>query len=228
MMKKFLAILIVLFAFGCSGELQKENITEKIKVDTTTEMNVNIQSWDEKQDSLRKLILESKENEMLKTSFVQEMYIRDVVILKNNILHFNIFFDIHGNDCVAPDCYQTELYFNFKFDNKFIFPKTIPFVVHEYGCIENGKNFSDEFQLIEENQKYVIYSCKKQNCSLVLFANNIEYDNYAYYFDNVEYGMINSGSIDEILNSQEEENAIIPYKSWILSTNEYENFLRNN
>lgn len=216
---------------GCINNIKQTPIEEKnettINEDSNSiELIESNSNWKQHQDSLREFILNSKESEILKNSFLQEMYIRDVVALKNNRVHINIFFDIHGLDCGAPDCYQTELYFNFELGDSLKFPKKVPFTVHEYGCIENGINLNDLFQLKEENENIVIYTSSKGKCVLVLFSNNDKSGNYAYYFDDIDLDLINVRNIMNILNQQEEEDAIIPYKSWLLSINEYENFLK--
>lgn len=52
--------------------------------------------WAKHQDSLRNVILRNKENKLLKESFLQEMYIRNVISVSNDSLFITIPFNKHG------------------------------------------------------------------------------------------------------------------------------------
>lgn len=228
-------MIVLLVAAGCSDEnhktIQKEPKSNEKQINQPIETSFSEKSiWVKDsvrfflaQDSLRNILIEKNGNTVLQESIIQEMYIRGIAQLVNNILHFNIFFDIHGLDCGAPDCYNTELYFSFGFNDKLIFPKKLSYVLHEYGCIEDSRDFNDVFELKFIDTNKVIYSCPKQKCTLVLFKSKEESGDYAFFFDDVEENEVNSKNVLTILNNQE-EGAIIPYKSWELTTNEYKVF----
>lgn len=84
--------------------------------------------WEKHQDSLRKKILKGKKSKILKESFLQEMYIRNVATIFNDSVAVNIPFNVHGPDCGAPDCYSTDISFSLKLDDKLIFPENIQFI----------------------------------------------------------------------------------------------------
>jgi hypothetical protein len=102
--------------------------------------------WQKKQDSLRNVILEGKPNEILKNSFLQEMYIRNVASVIKDCVFVNIPFDVHGPDCGAPDCYTTEISFSIKINDSLLFPENLKFQEHEYGCVDNEQKLSGTFQ----------------------------------------------------------------------------------
>ena len=85
---------------------------EKVANET---MESTILEWDKYQDSLRSLILRKKENKLLKESFLQEMYIRNIVSISKDSLFVRLPFNLHGPDCIAPDCYTTDISFGFKY-----------------------------------------------------------------------------------------------------------------
>jgi hypothetical protein len=81
---------------------------EKVNNKTTRKDSID---WEKRQDSLRKKILKGKKNKILKESFLQEMYIRNVATISNGSAIVNIHFNVHGPDCGAPDCYSTDIIF---------------------------------------------------------------------------------------------------------------------
>ncbi|MFV0541344.1 MAG: hypothetical protein ACK5MZ_08935 [Aestuariibaculum sp.] len=190
--------------------------------------NKHVYDWQQYQDSLRKELLKSKENEFLKNSFLQEMYIRNVVTISNDSLLFNIPFNVHGPDCGAPDCYSTDISFSFKFGDTLVFPKNLPFQEQEYGCTGKEIYLSGNFKLIEQTEKYIIYNSTKHKRTLVLFNSKKDTETTAFYFTNVEQNKINGTNIYTIADVTEENfnEKDYPFTSWILTTNEYENFIR--
>ena len=184
--------------------------------------------WEKQEDSIRNEILKRKDNKIVKESFLQEMYIRNVVAVSNDSLFFNIPFNLHGPDCGAPDCYSTDISFNFRLGNTLIFPKTLPFDEHEQGCVDKEKRFKGSFQLVEQTDKHIIYHSIKHRRTLVLFRSNKDNGTTAYYFTGVGQNRINGTNLYSITKdyNEEDRNSIYPFTSWILSTNEYENFLK--
>jgi hypothetical protein len=180
--------------------------------------------WSNRQDSIRNEILNRKENKMLKESFLQEMYIRDVVRVSNNSLFVVIPFNLHSFDCGAPDCYSTDVSFNFKLGDRLEFPKTLPFTEYEHGCVPEETKLSGTFKLQEETEKHVIYHSEEHKRTLVLFSNKV-IGTTAFYFVEVEENKINGKSVYEILEKDTDylNSFYSIYRSWILTTNDYEN-----
>ncbi|TDG35630.1 hypothetical protein EZJ43_13505 [Pedobacter changchengzhani] len=87
-------------------KVASKNNSTKIKKVSEKEL-----TFEETQDSLRKLILNSKPNENLKSSILQELYIRGLVNEEHGKIKFDLPFNLHGFDCGAPDCYSTDLKF---------------------------------------------------------------------------------------------------------------------
>jgi hypothetical protein len=139
-----------------SDSIGKTNIP-KSNSTSQAAANHNFTDWQNYQDSLRKEILKRRENIILKKSFLQEMYIRNVVKVLNDTLFFIIPFNLHGADCTAPDCYSTDVSFKFKLGNSVEFPKELQFQEYEYGCVNNEIKISGFFQLKEISADHVIY-----------------------------------------------------------------------
>lgn len=199
-------------------------IDEKVNNKTTVK---DIVDWEKYQDSLRNEILNRKKNKLLKESFLQEMYIRNVATISNDSVYVNIPFDLHGPDCGAPDCYSTDIRFSFKLGDKLIFPKKISFTEYEHGCVDKEQKLQGIFQLQEETTNHVIYYSTKHKRTLVLFSSNKENETTAFYFTGLGENRVTGQNVYNITNeyNEEDKNSIYPFTSWVLTTNEYENFL---
>lgn len=197
------------------GEQQQE--TEAILMES---------DWEKHQNSLRNEILKQKENKVLKESFLQEMYIRNVVCASNDSLFATIPFNLHSFDCGAPDCYSTDVSFSFKLGDTLKFPKILSFKEHEYGCVPEETKLSGTFQLMEQTEKHVIYYSTEHKRALILFSKKV-LGTTAFYFAKIEQDKINSKSVYEILEKDADFlDSFGIYRSWVLTTNEYENFLQ--
>jgi hypothetical protein len=235
-MRQVLSILIVIGLCSCGQENESTKIVDSTQNTDTliTEgkgkkaiNRLNMLSWEKYQDPLRNEILKRKDNKILKEGFLQEMYIRNVATVANENLFISIPFNLHGPDCGAPDCYSTDISFSFKFGDTLIFPKKIQFQEHEHGCIEKERKLSASFQLMEQDDKHVIYHSAKFKSTLVLFSSAKESGTIAYFFTAVEQGSITGKNVYDILKefNEDDRNAIYPFTSWILTTNEYETFI---
>jgi hypothetical protein len=234
-MKQIFTLLTILILCSC-GEQSAQTKTTLVHApddssntldNSETSENKSVFDWQQHQDSLRNEILKIKENEILKNSFLQEIYIRNVVTISNDSLHFNIPFNLHGPDCGAPDCYSTDISFTFKIGDTLIFPKHLPFKEHEHGCIDKPKHLSGEFILIEETDKYIIYHSIKPKRTLVLFSSSKETGTTAFYFTDVGQYDINGKNIYTIpdITKANVNEKNYPFTSWILTTNDYESFI---
>lgn len=202
-------------------EVNEPNSNFKSKVSINTKYYLD-------QDSLRNELLARKENETIKTSFLQELYIRNVVALEHDSLVFNIPFDLHGPDCGAPDCYTTDIQFSIGFKNKVLFPETILLTEHERGCIDTPITISAPFKLIEATENHVIYHSASYNRTLVLFNSNKATGTGAFYFSGKGSETVTGLNVYNIINNQSARSAEFPYPfmSWLLTTNEYARFLK--
>jgi len=155
---------------------------------------------------------------------LQEIYaIRNVVSVSGGIVFFDISFDLHGNDCGSPDCYRTDVSFNFKLGDTLKFPQKLAFQEHEDGCDTSEKKISGTFELQELNEKYVIYYSTKYKRTLVLFSSNKESGTYAYYVTDAKQNQINSKNVYQALKYFDEEGSfsLNIYRSSILLKREY-------
>ena len=225
-------LFICLLIISCSSNVNKEGISEQTEVVSEKNITKNDKitkeelTFEETQDSLRTLLLNSKPNKNLKSSILQELYIRGLVNQINDKIIFEIPFNLHGFDCEAPDCYSTDITFEIIAKEPIEFPKTINFKLSEYGCgIENEISENGIFELVEQSPKYVNYYSKKQHSNLVILGEKSK----LYYFPNTKPNSIKVELIDKIFdeNNEEDENAILPYQSTIMTTNVYENFIEN-
>lgn len=234
-MQKLLPFLVIFILCACGQHNEQDKtspndisiVNSEDSVESVNETKHVILDWEKYQDSLRNEILKRKENKVLKESFLQELYIRNVVRVSDGRLFFKIPFDLHGPDCGAPDCYSTDISFSFKFDDTLVFPKNVQFHEREHGCVDKEINFDANFRLIDETNQYVIYYSSKPMRTLVLFSSNKEIGTTAFYFKGLSEYRIIGKNVYSILNdyNEEDDNAIYPFTSWVLETNEYEHFL---
>lgn len=231
---RYLTIILSLILLLCSYEKgnsqnksnTKNNQAKAINDKRESNKTEAILTWEQLQDSLRNEILKRRENKVVKESFLQEMYIRNVVTVFQDSLHFHIPFNLHGPDCGAPDCYSTDLSFSFKFGKSIVFPEKIDFLEHEYGCIDEEISISGKFSLIEQTKSHIIYYSSQYQRGLLLFASNKYVGTTALYFTNIGQDELNINNIYSIMdfeskNFNEEK---YPFTSFILTANEYEHF----
>jgi len=208
---QFLNILLVLISLNTYGQI-------------TNEFDDQMKKFSETQDSLRTLLLNSKSNESIKTSILQELYIRDLVNQVNDDIIFNLPFDLHGLDCGAPDCYSTDISFKIPASNSILFPEKINFALYEHGCGERNISVNGIFELVEQSVEYVNYYSKELKSNLIIKAGT-----ELYYYPHEKPSSVKAETIDYMFNTYEfeKENVIVPYRSSIMMSNEYEYFLRN-
>ncbi|MCF6288465.1 MAG: hypothetical protein L3J53_04420 [Proteobacteria bacterium] len=228
---KFAFFFFSLLIISCTQEI-KEEINERTevvseKIITNNEKIINSElTFEETQDSLRALILISKPNKNLKSSILQELYIRGLVNQEDDKIKFELPFNLHGFDCGAPDCYSTDITFEIIAKEPIEFPKIIKFKLLEHGCgVEREIPENGIFELVEQSPKYVNYYSNKQKSNLVILGEKRK----LYYFPDTKPNSIKVDLIDKIFDKYNEEdtNAIVPYQSTIMTTNEYENFIEN-
>jgi len=234
-MKKTVMILSVLaFIANCCGQrASQEQNSGKVdstehstKIKTTLRTMSDFEEWEEYQNYLKDEILKRKSNEILKESFLQEMYIRNVALVSNDSLFVTIPFNLHSFDCGAPDCYSTDVSFSFQLGDTLKFPKALPFKEHEHGCVPEEIKLSGIFQLQEQTDKHVIYHSTEHKRILVLFSNNVK-GTTAYYFSESKQEKINGENIYGILEKDVDFlDSLNLFRSWVLTTNEYENFIK--
>jgi len=178
-----------------------------------------------KQDSIRSLILETKQNKILRNSFLQELYIKNLVTEKDNQFNFELPFDLHSLDCLAPDCYVTKISFSIPKSKSILFPKEIKISIVEEGCgieIEIKKNIS--FILIESSNDYINYYSEKLHSNLIITENPYQ----LYYFPKSKSQPLKIKQINKLFKDYDDENDEynIPYRSSIFETNEYDRFTK--
>jgi hypothetical protein len=234
-MKKIASFFIIILC-SCGQNRETTKAVEQHALDSTRadsaakEVKAMAQAMvdsNKHQDSLRNEILKSKPNTILKNSFLQEFYVRDLADVSGNIVAVNIPFNLHVPDCGAPDCYSTDVKFGFKLGDSLVFPEKLQFLEREHGCVNKETKLKGEFQLLEQSKELVIYFSEKPKRTLVLFGRKSRYGDFAFYFRGLERGKINAKSIEDILleYNEDDSTSIYPFMSWILTTSEYENFL---
>lgn len=227
---KITFLLLSLLIISCSTKEKKQENNEKTeavseKVALKSEkIDRSELSFEETQKSLRKQLLNAKPNENLKFSMLQELYIRGLVNQVNDKIKFELPFNLHGFDCGAPDCYSTDITFEIPTRKPIEFPKTVDFNLVEHGCGMEMEIAKDGiFKLVELAPEYVNYYSEKYGSNLVILGEKRK----LYYFPDTKRNSIKANSIDKILEAydDEDENAIVPYQSTVMTTNEYENFI---
>lgn len=210
----FLSLLFI----SCSTKEKKEENNDK-------EINMEL-TFEETQDSLRTLILNSKPNKNIKSSILQELYIRGLVHESNGKIKFELPFNLHSFDCGAPDCYSTDITFEIIANEPIEFPKIINFKLLEHGCeIVHEISEVGIFELVEQSANYVNYFSKNQKSNLIILGEKRE----LYYFPDTKPNSIKVDLLDKIFANyyDEDSHTIAPYQSTIMTTNEYGNFIEN-
>lgn len=187
--------------------------------------DLDYSSFEFKQDSIRSLILEIKQNKILKNSFLQELYIKNLVTEKDNQFNFELPFDLHSLDCLAPDCYVTNISFSISNTTPVIFPTKINISIIEEGCgKENKIQKSESFILIESSNDYINYYSDKLHSNLIITENPYQ----LYYFPKSKSHPLKIKQINKLFKDYDDENDEynIPYRSSRFETNEYDRFTK--
>lgn len=217
--------VFLLFVISCtfqnSGSEAQDEVINSNTLDNVIENKADLINF---QDSLRGALLERKTNDNLKSSVLQELYIRGLVKEVDQMIEFSLPFDLHSFDCGAPDCYSTDITFKMPLSNPINFPNQIQFKLKEHGCeIDEEIIIEDVFSLMEESTEYVNYYSDNIKGSLIILG----VERNVYFFPNVTPGGIAVNEIEKLLESLEESIEMtdqIPYQSTIMIKNEYDSF----
>lgn len=232
--KTLLSVILFNLLISCSTKSEKKlntvqknqssvDLPKKSKIKVTEQ--INYLNWKEIQDSLRTQLLNSKPNTKLKSSMLQELYIRGLVKEINNRYEFILPFDLHGFDCGAPDCYSTDIAFDIPAIDPIEFPKKIQCKIVEHGCVDEETISTGTFVLKEQTKEYVNYYSTTERCNLLIFGRDKRQE-FVYYFSDVEPDTIKAELISELLEEYNEEDpkAIVPYRITIMIGQEYDRF----
>ena len=227
---KVCIVFFTLLVISCSSKQKKEDTIiqdELPTIETTYEKKEPIiatkKSYEKIQDSLRILLLNSKLNANLKSSILQELYVRGLVTEKNDMLLFKLSFNLHGLDCGAPDCYSTDVSFGIPSTEPVEFPDKIDFKLIEHGCVKKEETKNSVFKLKEKSQNYVNYFSEELKSNLIIKRNGD-----LYYYPHLKSNSISIKTIDEMFENGEFDDAeIVPYQSTVMISNEYEQFINN-
>lgn len=228
-MKSKLTIFLLPLFFACSPNSERRSTVSDIPSNPqTAEEPINNPNsepldWSAYQDSLRIELLNSKPDNFLKGSLLEELYIRDVVIESNDSLHFKFSFDLHGFDCGAPDCYSTELRFGFPHNNKLEFPNNLDYLIYDTGCLVSELPPHGTMTLFDQNDNFVHYYSSFHETNLLIVGDD-QRKEYVYYFWELQPDVIQPNLISELINKLP-DTALAPYRSTQLLTQEYERFL---
>jgi hypothetical protein len=194
-----------------------------IKAPATHHLKTDIQQ-DHFNDSLRQVLLNQKDNEALKGSFLEELYIRGVVEPKKNQLFFEIPFNLHGYDCGAPDCYENKFEFRINWNLKsFEFPDSLWVADWQTGCLDHTVT-TKNFIKTAENETNVIYYAPSDRQHLVLGSADSKVG-YALCFDDTDPGFINLNNLTKrTLEPKKESDA--PFRSTQTEAFDYGLFIR--
>lgn len=180
--------------------------------------------FEEQQQILRKRLWHSKPNTTLKSSILEELYLRGLVKPVDKQIIFHLPFNLHGYDCGAPDCYSTNLAFEIPLTQPVQFPETISINQQTSGCgIEGTISKRAEFTRQEVSPQAVNYYSAKLKSHLLIIRENAQ----LYYFPDSKRGDITLSNIDNVLSTMDADDpkALIPYRSTMMETNDYANFL---
>lgn len=232
---KYSAILFLILCLSCSSDSNQKPITQTeqaamnegfvdLPADSLYEKVTasSEQTFDEWEDSLRNALMASKPNENLKSSVLQEVYIRGLANQVKDQFVFELPFDLHGFDCGAPDCYSTDLRFSIPATSPVTFPKTIEVSLFEHGCVEQEHTEEAQFELKENTPNLVNYFSAPLKSNLI-----IKKSGELYYYPHQQKTSVLAATLDERIENFdfEKEDKIAPYQSTTMTTVEYELFL---
>jgi hypothetical protein len=203
-------------SISTASDLAQRNLTE------LTQLN-----WAKHNESIRNEILKSKENKILKESFLQEMYITNLARVSNDSVFVNIPFDLHGLDCMAPDGYVTDVSFSIKLGDTLIFPEKLKIQEHEHGIVEKEIRLSGFLTLVEKTDQHVVYHSADHKRTLILFNSAQDHSSNAFYFSGIDLNRIKAQSFSQYVKEYDEEdkNSIFPFTSRVLLFKDYDYYL---
>jgi len=149
---------------------------------------------------------------LLENGFLHSYWRKGVVLEADGRVQFDLRFDLHGFDCGAPDCFQTDIAFDFNLGDSLQFPSSLPFQLHEHGCKEE-RGFEAVFTLQSEDENCVIYHCPERNAVLVLFSKIEENEDFFYFFEGVETNKITNETFSKFLKVSMKDETKQPYMS---------------
>lgn len=218
---KYTIIFCLFIAASNSYKEQEQNIDiqtqdfDLVKVKSSLRP---VQSFEERQDSLRTVLINLKPNTFLKASLLKEFYIRGIVNQINEKIVFEFPFDLLGFDCGAPDCYSTDISFEFEIGKPFRFPEKINVKLYEHGCVDEEKLIHAQFELSEQSEDYVNYFSSRLKSNLI-----IKRDGGLYYYPHQKSHSVDVKTVEEKFLSYEFENVeIVPFQSTIMTTRFYD------
>ena len=166
---KVILFFFSLIIISCSSEETKTKNTTQKEVLSEEKSGIDKKlikpelTFKETQDSLRIMLFNSKTNDNLKSSILQELYLRGLVNQIDDKIKFQLPFDLHSFDCGAPDCYSTNITFEIQATDPIVFPKKINYKIVEQGCVDQEESYNGVFELMEQSPEFVNYYSQKQN-----------------------------------------------------------------
>ena len=228
---RLLTLLLSIFFISCSTTNTRDENKELNAKSTdgikSNELGAQIDIWKAEQDSLRKVLLSKKTNKALKSTILEELYILDLVKVKNEKLNFILPFSIHGRDCGAPDCYKNTLVFSFNLSDTLNLPSIIQYTDQLSGtCIDKEETITGEFNLIEQSPDYITYYDPINKSSLSILKNDKRKD-HLYYFIDINKDQAKASLIYDLIDNYDEtdEKTLFPYRCLSLVKRDYSLYL---
>ncbi len=180
-------------------------------------------NFEKEQDSLRTILIHRKENKDILNSVFQELYIRDNLEIKGEIIIFNIYLDLHFWDCGAPDIFTHHLNFNINKKQINNLPKRLLITETKIEKEKKDLNKKIEFELLCSKNDYFIYHSEKFRKTLIVFKSDKKSGTSLYYFQKLNRKKILNTSIDKIVEDGYND-VDAPWHSRQLQL-DYDNFL---
>jgi len=131
---------------------------------------------------------------------------KGVVSQKGGVYHINLSFDLHGPDCGAPDCYETQL--RLEFNPQTRIGDSIPANLIEIGCVEQSKEVELSFTLQHHSTQSIFLTDLSNHYLLVFqYISSIE---AALLYDSERIGEVTPSNFKTYLASEGE---LYPYQS---------------
>lgn len=147
----------------------------------------------------------------LKNGLLFEFYKKEIISIKENKLYFSFKFDLNSDGGNVPDTYGMYLNFNFEAGEKLVFPKQIAFEEESFNEEVSARleRYEGIFELVAAKDDLLIYNSLKPQRTLVLFKDNKQTGDLAYYFSGLDDLQINEENVYEVIHSAYEEGEMV-------------------
>jgi hypothetical protein len=194
------------------------------QINNTTHVEDIAAQYSKTQDSLRNVLLSNKPDEQIKQSVFQELYIRNVINVTNNVLLFTIHLNLHAWDCGASDDYSNTLTFTIQKEQLNTIPNKLTISEKTHGEKIKTTTTQVKLELIKQRTDFIIYHNEKMRKTLIIFKNIDKVGTALYYFQNLAKSTLQKKDVYAIIKEATDSDDA-PFRAHVLQE-PYEHFLQ--